>query len=308
MGSNMPVVLYKILFAMKKIYYNKLQRFFGFPVLKRKFFVQQGYTLDLNNPKSFNEKVNWKKVYDRNPLLPIVADKYRVRNYLHERLGSEIASEILIPHFAVVNNPSDIPFNELPDEYVIKTNHASGTNIIVSKDRPLDKVSALEKLNWWLIKPYGISKSEWVYQEIPPKIIIEKLLKDRQGRLPNDYKLHVFHGRCEFIQVDYDRFGGHEKSLYDREWEMLEVEWIRAKAKFEPPPATLERMISIAQILSYEFDYIRIDFYDVDGALYFGEMTHYPASGLGRFYPREFDFSLGKKWTIKPRYWEKGHG
>ncbi|WP_422379419.1 ATP-grasp fold amidoligase family protein [Marinicellulosiphila megalodicopiae] len=276
----------------------KLDRLLGFPREKKRFLKAHDYPLNLNNPKSFNEKICHKKIYDRNPLLPIIADKYKVRGYIKEVLGKQLADEILIPLLAVADTPNGINFKSLPNEYVIKSNHGSSNNIIIKDGDTLnvDEFKIIAKK--WLTQLYGTRSHEWAYDQIPRKIIVEQLLKDESGNVPPDYKFSMINGQCAFIQVDNERFENFNRTLFTPNWELLDVSWKRKRGSSVAKPQNLEKMLKLATILSKPFDYIRVDFYSLGDKIFFGELTNYPARGRGKFTPTEFDFEMGKKWTL----------
>ena len=298
-----------LIYNVRGYFFNVKERLTGFPQLRMTFKKKTGYVLDLENPKSFNQKVCWKKIYDRNPLLPVVADKYRVREYLRSVLGTQEAERILVPLLYVTDEPETIPFDDLPEEYIIKANHGSGTNIIIEKGKPIDKEKVIARCNEWLNMPFGLFEREWAYQSIKRKLIIEKLIRDEVGELPKDYKFHIFHGRCQLIDILWDRFSERKRSLFDRSWNYFDIGWkVRRwkKGGFIQKPDNLEDMIKLAELLGSPFDYVRVDLYSIKGQIYFGEMTHYPSGGFGAFDPQSFDFELGSKWQITPEYWKKG--
>ena len=289
-------------FRITGILFSKLDSLLGFPVLKRKFKRHLGYPLDLNNPKSYNEKLNWRKVYDRNPLFPIVADKYKVRRYLRKILGEKEAEKILIPLLHVTEDPESIPFDDLPEEYVVKANNGSGTNILVTKDSDITREEIISRCKDWLRVPYGTFSHEWAYSQIRPKIIVEKLIRDEDGNIPKDYKFHVFHGRCELIQVDNGRFTNHNRSLFKKNWDYIDGSLKYIQGPDMPKPKHLSRMLELAEKIAKEFDYIRIDLYDTGKKVYAGEITMYHGSGFERFTPEKLDFEYGKLWKIR---WNK---
>lgn len=271
---------------------------------KKRFLLKTGYLLNLENPQSLNQKIVWKKLHDRNPLLTITADKYKVREYIRLVLGNESANEILVPLLYVGRNPQKIPFENLPDEYIIKTNHASKTNIFIEPKNPANKKKIIDQINKWLAKPYGLFAYEWAYQNIPRLFIIEKFLQDADGASLKDYKFMMINGKCELIQVYSGRDNELVCSFYNAQWQYQNIQW---KNKYGPPiekPAVLEKMIAIAERLSAPFDFVRVDLYEINNRIYFGELTHYPASGRLEISPKNIDFLLGSKWSLNKNYWK----
>lgn len=276
-------------------YYDRIS---GYSLEKKRFLKAHGYHLNLNEPKSFNEKICWKKINDRNPLLPIVADKYRVRSYVSEIL-KESSRDTLIPILQTANRAEDLTFEKLPNQFVIKSNHGSGHVLIVKDKSRITKKEIIDKTSDWLLHDHGYKKHEWAYNQFPRKLIVEKLILNNQQEVPEDYKFSMIHGQCAFIQVDRGRFDNFTRSIFNSNWEYLNVKWKRNKGEPLPKPENLELMLEIAQELSKPFDYIRVDLYSLDkGEVYFGELTNYPVSGRGKITPQEFDFELGKLWTL----------
>lgn len=292
----------------KGAFFTFRERLTGYAVEKRKFKTILAYELNLNPPESFNEKIIWKKLHDRNPLLPLTADKYRVREYVKQSLGDEAAAGILIPLLYVTDRPETIPFAHLPSGgYRIKANCGSGRNIFVRGNNPADPAKIIRRCKSWLETPYGLEEHEWAYQKIERKIIIEELLpcKDPEGT-PADYKFFVFHGRCELVEVILNRFKTRSISFLDPDWNLLPVTRDGyPRAENLQKPNHYGEMRSLANRLGAKFDFVRVDLYFEAGRIYFGEMTHYPVSGHGKFIPQAFDFQLGSKWKIVPRYWER---
>ncbi len=271
---------------------------------KKRFSNKLGYHLDLDQPKSLNQKIVWKKLNDRNPLLTITADKYRAREYVKLSLKSKTANEILVPLLYVGHNPKEIPFEELPEAYVIKTNHASKTNIFIDKDHPPKKNTIIKQLKHWLSKPYGLFAYEWAYNKIPRLFIIEKLLQNSDNTPLKDFKFLMINGQCELIQVYSDRTNEIRCSFYNKSWQYQNIQW---KNKYGPAiekPETLQKMIDIAEKLSAPFDFVRVDLYEVNNKIYFGELTHYPASGRLEISPKSIDFLIGAKWQLNINYWK----
>ena len=268
---------------------------------KKRFKKRTGYDLQLRNPKSFNQKVCWRKINCRDPRLTICADKYAVRGYLTDKLGAQRAEQLLIPLLYETSLPETIPFDALPEEYVVKANHGSGTNIIVEKGAKHNREKIVHACKMWLQLPFGLEKHEWAYRNIDRKIVVEKLIRDKQGNLPIDYKFHMFHGRCELIQVNQGHFAdkeGRTLTMYSPDWVKQDVFWEFKSAEPVVAPSNLAEMLGIASDLSEGFDYVRVDLYNVDGQILFGEYTFYPTSGHAKVVPASFDFSLGEKWAL----------
>jgi hypothetical protein len=281
-----------------------IDRYQNYKSLKNQFRQRMNYELNLDSPRSYNEKIVWKKLYDRNPLLPLTADKYTVRSFIKQVLGKEEAEKILIPLYFVTCNPSEIPFDKLPDKFVIKPNHGSMMHMIVKGEK--DTHGIIKICRKWLGHEYGLYNHEWAYRNIKKMIIIEELLETRSGDLPNDYKLYCFHGKCRAIRVTVNRFGKLIKTaFYDTLWNHIQARVPgRENAGGFCKPVKLEEMIGLAEKLSQSFDAVRVDLFNVDDdRLYFGELTHYEASGLSRFEPEAFDYQLGSYWNIIPGYW-----
>jgi len=304
-NDNFLFIVLKVIKAYGFYFLNKI---FNYKLEKIKFHKEVGYRLNLKNPKSYNEKIVWKKINDRNPLLPITADKYKLRSYVKKVLGEEKAKEILIPLLYVTDQPETIPFERLPSAFMVKPNHASGSHIIVENGH-FNKKEIIKTCRRWLKTPYGLEKLEWAYQPIKRKIIIEKLLRDDDGNIPKDFKFYMFHGKCKSVHVSvhliFNRKDNHSRSYFDEKWNFLSVK--RPPSPLGPKikkPKKYEIMLELAEKIAEAFDFVRVDFYNLNGKIYIGELTHYPASGTGKFEPQSFDFELGKYWKIKPKYWE----
>jgi len=270
---------------------------------QRKFYKYHDYKLDLKNPRTFNEKIVWRKVFDRNPLFPQLSDKLRVREYIRERLGEKVAEELLVPLLFVTENPEEISFHELPEEYILKPNHGSGWYIIVDRERPAARDKILSQCRKWLRKTYGRSKMEWAYSRIRPCIMVEKLLRDSQGTLAWDIKFHVFNGKVAWIKVIIDRFGSSSELYYDREFNKISVS--SDKRPVGPgirKPESFEEMIRISEILAGSMDYLRVELLTMEDRFFLGELTLYPNSGFNRFYPADIDIQFGRLWNLDRTY------
>lgn len=299
------VQIYSSLNLLQWSLFNLFEKLTGYRKEKKKFRRSVKTELNLKNPLSFQEKIAWKKIYDRNPLLPVVADKYMVRWYLEDVLGKAKAEEILVPLLYVTDKPETIPFDKLPPEYIIKANHASNRNIIIKKSSVVDRERIIAQCKEWLIKPYGLKMHEWAYQKIKRKIVVESLLHDENGNFPTDYKLFTFHGKCHLIQIVYERFGKPSVGYYTPEWKYLDVKGVPNQADYKPRPENLDSMTSLAGILGAQFDFISVDLYLFNDKIYFSELTNYPGAGYFSWTPESYNFELGAKWKIIPGYWKK---
>ena len=259
--------------------------------LKAVFKAETGYALDLNCPKTYNEKLQWIKLYDRKPEYVIYADKYKVRKFIAETIGEKY----LIPLIGMYRTAEEIPWKELPDRFVLKCNHASGTNIICKDITALDIASAEKKLRAWLKRNAYWSEREWCYKDIEPCIICEQFIETQDGNTPDDYKFMCFNGVPRLIQVHHDRYGNHTLDYYTPEWKKADLQRIDANtsAKIVERPEKLEEMLSIAERLSKDMYYARVDLYNVSGKIYFGEITMYPTGGFSTFSRYEDDLLLG---------------
>jgi len=262
------------------------------------FWKELEYWPHFKYPRTFSEKIWRRMLYDRDPQLPVLADKLRVRDYVRARIGEEY----IIPLLWVGTDPALIPYATLPDKFVIKTTHGSGFNIIVSDLRSLDKEWVRRRLQEWLRFNYCTDRwlgIEWFYKSIEPYIIVETLLEEN-GKCPVDYKLFCFSGRAEFIQSDFDRFEHHTRKICDRDFNPLDAalgceQYLGKVVR----PVNFEQMVRVAESLAAGLDFMRVDLYNVDGRIYFGELTGYPGAGTERFVPRKYDFLFGEKWKMR---------
>lgn len=245
--------------------------------------------LNLDNPLTFNEKIQWLKLYDSTPIKTLLADKYEVRNYIKKVIGEEY----LIPIYGVYDNSEDINFDKLPNKFVIKCNHGSGFNIIVKNKTELNLENIKKRLNIWMKQKYGLNLVELHYRDMIPKIIIEKYMDDGTGDL-RDYKITCFNGKPEFIWIDSERHTNHKRNLYDLNWNQLPYKINSHYATFQSPekPKHLKKLLNLASILSKGFASVRVDFYIIQQKIYFGEMTFATSSGMEDVVPESFDKRL----------------
>jgi len=259
---------------------------------------------NIRKPKTLNEKILWSMLYGYKPFHTMLADKYLVRKYIKEHLGERY----LIPLIKVYDSENDFDINELPDSFIIKCNNGSGNNQIVRDKYKLDIDKTRSNIRRWLnTNPYYTCKQKQ-YKDIVPKIIIEKLLLDSNGRVPNDYKFHCINGKVEFIQVDEGRYDDHRRSYFYRNWEICPFTWCPLdesksplkKIKYISMPHKLEEMIYISEKLAanIKLGYVRIDLYSHDGSIRFGEITLHHGGGMEIFVPNIYDIYYGNMCNI----------
>ncbi|WP_146493055.1 ATP-grasp fold amidoligase family protein [Vibrio cyclitrophicus] len=279
--------------------YFKLHQFLGFPLIRLLFYKSHGYALNLSNPSSFNEKLVCDKIKNRRKLYPIITDKFKVRSYVEDKIGGDY----LIPLLGAYDNINIEILKSLDCKYILKTNHGSHQHFIVNDLDNVNYAEMVEKSNQWLAEKYRYQALVWFAQEIPRKIIIEKLMLDKDGKVPFDYKFFIFNGKVEFIQVDADRFSGHHRILYTSNWDKLNVDYlVDSGGKAVDRPLNLEKMIQLAEKLGEDFEFMRVDLYDLEGDIFFGELTPYPSAGYGPISPVSYDFELGNKIEAQVKY------
>ena len=259
--------------------------------LKLMFRLKQGYSLDLKNPQTYNQKLQWIKLYDRNELMPLCCDKYTVRDYA-KNMGCESILNELYWHG---ENPDDIPYDVLPDQFVIKVTHGSTFNIIVKDKSKLDRQETANKLRKWLKAEFIACYGEWFYGKIKPRIVIEKYLEDSNSQELRDYKIFCFNGKAKFVDVHSGRFGEHKRNVYDLEWNFLDDVYLKYDHdELIPRPAVLNELLQYAEKLSKPFLHARVDFFIVNDRIYFGEITFTNGAGFDRIKPYSFDEEMGR--------------
>ena len=271
--------------------------------LKKIFKYRMGKELNLDNPKTYSEKLQWIKLYDRNPLYTKLVDKYEVKEYIKEKIGEEY----LIPTFGVYNKFDDINFDKLPEQFVIKCTHDSGGIVIVKDKSKFNYKKAKKKINHCLNRNYFPNTREWPYKDVKPRIIVEKYMEDESGYELKDYKFFVFNGQMQAMFIATDRTAKTETcfDFFDRDFNHLPFTngHPNAKRVFEKPEH-YEEMIKLAEKLGKDMPQVRIDFYNINGKIYFGEITFFHWSGLVPFVPEEWDYKFGE-WINLPKESEK---
>lgn len=260
--------------------------------LKIRFYLEMGKKLDLKNPQTFNEKLQWLKLYDRNPEYTKMVDKYEVRKYIAEKIGEEY----LIPLLGVWDSFDEIDFDKLPDQFVLKCNHDSGGLVICRDKSKLDIEAARKKINKSLKRDFFKITREWPYKDVKPRIIAEKYMSDSDGKFI-DYKFFCFNSFVHNVMVCVDRELGDTKFyFFDKNWDLLRLNkrGKNAPENFSlPKPENMEKMFEIASILSKGTVFSRIDLYNTDGKIYFGEITFFPSSGFDANLLEETDHLFG---------------
>lgn len=263
-------------------------------VLKLLYWAEMNDHLDLSNPKTFSEKIQWLKIHDRQPRYNLMVDKYRVKDYV----GKQIGMEYIIPTYMVWDRPESIDFDSLPESFVIKCNHDSGGLVICRDKKSLNKEETIKKLKESFYKDLYIQSREWAYKNIEHKILAEELITDPDNKDLIDYKFYCFNGKPIYCQVIKDRNTDQTLDFYDREWKLMEFTGLATgpepkRGTYTEKPINYEKMLEIAETLARDTYFVRIDLYNVQGKIYFGEFTLYPKSGLGKFYPDEWNIKIG---------------
>lgn len=299
-SSNLGFKIALWLIAIKNIFSYRLY----LPdkeVVKIQFRKAHGYKLNFNNPHTLNEKMQWLKIYDRTPLHTLYADKYAVRSVFEKRYGKDRLIDLVFH----TTSWKEIKQENMPDfPFIIKPNHASGWYHIIEDKTKVNWDRIRTDCRFWLSQNYYPMQKEWQYKNIPRRIVVEKLLICKSGGIPTNFRVHCFHGRVELIALTSylsNDTKEYRNQKYSRNWELLKIDWAShdtdlTKIRDEvaiPRPSTLDEMIKIAEDISSEFKYVRVDFFDVDGRLYHGEITFHDGGGYERITPIEWDLKLG---------------
>ena len=259
--------------------------------LKLLYETRIGKKLILKNPITFDEKLQWLKLYDRKDEYTVWADKYEVRNYVAEKLGEQY----LIPLLGVWNSADELKLDDLPEQFVLKCTHDSASVCICTNKKNFDWNAAMDKLQKSLNQNYYWHSREWPYKNITPRIIAEAYMTDESGTELKDYKIYTFGGEPYLIQVDFDRFHNHRRNLYTTEWEYIDetIEYSKDPNVKIAKPEHLEEMLECSRKLAVGTISLRTDFYSINGKIYFGEITFYQEAGFAHFEHEEFAKKLG---------------
>ena len=259
--------------------------------LKLKFRLIMGYKLDLNNPQTFNEKLQWLKLYDRKPIYTTMVDKYEAKEYVKKIIGDEY----IIKTYGVYNNYEEIDFDALPNQFVIKPTHTSGNVYICTDKLKIDHNMLKKKINKWLKRDYYMLHREWPYKNVKPRIIIEEYLNDEKDNGLKDFKIFMFNGKHAYSLVCSDRKTNLKFTFFDKDNKLIELTQENClNDKNIKLPTNYEKMLKLAQMVSKGTIESRIDFYNVNGKIYFGEITFFDSAGFGSFNPEKYDLVFGR--------------
>lgn len=290
MREHLPIWRKRKLRLLKR---HLLGRWEGEYAIRREYKTFYGKELDLANPQTFTEKIFKRKVMVNrygNPVFTRLADKYLVRDYVREKIGADYLVDLLWHG----TDPKSIPFDGLPPKCIVKTNHGSGGNIVLQD--LVDRNHVVNTLHRWLKDNYYWVGHEYWYYKIKPLIVVEQFLDDGHSNGPLDYRFWCFSGRPEIIQVD-----NHSHSInqfYDPDWNRLLLRYRDGVAECGiHAPENLSEMLLVASKLSSDFDFVRVDLYNIKGKIYFGELTFTPVAGFLKFKPESWDMILGQKWV-----------
>ena len=260
--------------------------------IEKMFKATMDYPLNLEKPKSFNEKLQWLKLYDRNPLYTKLVDKYKVREYISEKIGEDY----LIPLLGVWDDPEEIDFDSLPNKFVLKCNHNSGLGMCICTDKSkIDIKKVKNELKSGLAQNYYLNGREWPYKNVSRKIICEKYMTDETGKNLRDYKFYCFDGKPKIVGIYQDRNSDKETTgdFFDMNFEWVDLKFGMPNALNKPQkPQKFQEMIKIAEILSEGIPEVRVDLYISNNKIYFGELTFFDGGGFDKIEPLEWDYKF----------------
>lgn len=257
------------------------------------YFCMFGYIPNFNNPITFNEKICCEKIKDYKLDYWIYTDKYKAREYVQSIVGEKYLNKVL----GIYDSFDEIDFDKLPDSFVMKGTHGSGYNIIVAEKSKLDKAEAKKKFDKWLSENFYYKDREKNYKLIKPRIMVDSFLKPANGAI-EELKLFCCNGKVRMIS--YNQGEGHDRrtNLYDENWKPLDVKYGYSGFSCKSVPENKDEFIEIAEKLAKPFNFVRVDLYNIDGKIYFSELTFHPGGGLVPFVPKEFDKKLGSYFKI----------
>lgn len=251
---------------------------------------KMGDILNLDNPKKYSEKLQWLKLYNRKDEYINMVDKYEVRKYVEEKIGSEY----LIPCLGIYDSTDEIDFDKLPNSFVLKTTHDSGTAVICRDKKDFDRKDAIKKLNKSLKRKYFYLYREWPYKNVKPRIIAESYMENKHKKSLDDYKFYCFNGIPKVMFIVSGRGYDPRIDFFDMKFNKLNVQqyYPNSNIKYKKPKQ-FDEMIRLCKILSKDMPHVRVDFYIIDNKVYFGELTFFDSAGLEKFNPLSYDEVLG---------------
>ena len=267
--------------------------------LKKMCDVRLGYKLNLQNPRTFNEKLQWLKLHNQKTEYITMVDKYDVKKYVADIIGEEY----IIPTLGVWNSFEEIDFDKLPNQFVLKCTHDSGGLVICKDKKELDLIKAEKKITKSLHNNYYFYGREWPYKNVKPRIIAEPYMEDNKVHELIDYKLMCFNGevKCSFTCSERFSQEGLKVTFFDNDWKVMPFERHYPSSKNPPQkPLNFNKMLEFATKLSRGIPFVRVDFYEINGLLYFGELTFFPGNGFEEFTPLEWDYKMGS-WLKLPK-------
>lgn len=271
--------------------------------VKLLFRINVGYRLNLKNPKSFNEKIQWLKLNDHNPVYPVIVDKFLVKGYIEKNLGPGYTFETI----GIWESPEDIDFDALPSKFVLKTTNGGGNcGVVICKNKcEANKNKIVFQLKQAMKQDIAGKFLEWPYKEVSPRIIAEPFMAQKDGSELVDYKFHCFNGTPRFVLVCSGRFSktGLKDDFFDMNWNKINCSRLTHPNSETtiPAPNKLSQMIEISKLLSSHFPFLRVDFYVINDSIYVGELTLYPASGFSKYIPEKNDYLFGS-WLQLPQH------
>ena len=290
-----------MLMIIRRLFLRILKKMKFLPPQKYVHYLYEyttGKKLNLNNPKEINEKIQWYKVFYHPKILNQLVDKYAVRAYVEDKIGSQFLNEI----YGVYDNADEVDFDKLPNQFVIKGIHASSFNLIVTDKEKLNKANAIKLFKKWLSKnQYYRTGQEWAYKDVKPRLMAEKFLKDGDRSSILDYKFYCFSGEAKFVEIHLDRVIKHKRAFFDLDFKKLPYRYVAIEEEIADKiekPSNFDEMILLAENLSDKFPFVRVDFYSINGKTIFGEMTFYPSDGRKDFYPNEYNEIIGDLFVL----------
>jgi len=276
---------------LKKLFWGGLRHFLSDKQYARwRYWLELDHTLNLRNPQRFTEKIQYIKLYQRRQLRKNIANRTEVRGYVAEKIGDDF----LIPLIGIYEKLTPKIWKSLPEKFVLKANHGCGMLHIVFNKSEEKFATVRKETQGWKNFNYARLGREWAYEGLPRTIVAEQLLLNSNWSVPKDYKFFCFNGRVKIIQIDFDRFGHQKRNLYDRNFNRINAKLLYPQydGKVKQPP-NLEKAIEVAEKLSADLNFVRVDLYLLRGNIYFGELTNYPGNGFVPFEPEAMEYKVG---------------